>query len=173
MPWNPVWINSSKLAVVWQDQLKGSTRYFFTGRSQIRVLDTSAPGHNLLASSDVLLKGGGHLGFMQAAGVGAGGSPIAVATVRVTSIGRSGTATMLLAAVSPTGAVIKTFATVTRGDRGLQRKALYRALQAVAPTQPAAQLASARPSAGPMMARRPLAHDLTPLARHDDLAASS
>jgi hypothetical protein len=121
MPWNPVWISSSKLALVWQDQLKGSAVYFFTGRSQIRVLDTSAPGNNLLASH-VLLKGGGHLGFIQAAGVGADGSPINVATLRVTSIGGSGTATMLLAHVSPGGTVIKTFATFTKSYKGLQQE---------------------------------------------------
>ena len=86
------------------------------------MLNTSAPGHNLLASSDVLLKGGGHLGFIQAAGVGADGSPINVATVRVTSIGGSGTATMLLAEVSPSGTVIKTFVTFTKSYTGLQEE---------------------------------------------------
>jgi hypothetical protein len=122
MPWDPVWISSTKLAFVWQDHLRGSAIYFFTGRSQVRVLDTSAPGHNLLASSDVLLKGGGPLGFIQAAGVGADGSPIDVATFRVTSIGGSGTATMLLAQVSPSGTVIKTFETVTESYYGLKQE---------------------------------------------------
>jgi hypothetical protein len=77
-PWSLVRIGASKLAFVWQDQLKGSAAYFFTGRSQIRVLDTSAPGHDLLASR-VLLQGGGKLGFIQSAGVGPDGSPINVA----------------------------------------------------------------------------------------------
>ncbi len=121
MPWSPVWISSTKLAFVWQDQLKGSATYFFSGRSQLRVLDTSVPGQKLLASH-VVLKGGGHLGFIQSAGVGADGSPINVATFRVTSIGGSGTATMLLAQVSPSRTVTKTFETVTKSYKGLQQE---------------------------------------------------
>lgn len=115
------WIGKSQLAFVWQDQLKGSGNYFFTGRSQIRVLDTSASGHDLLASR-VLLQGGGKLGFIQSAAVGPDGSPIDVATFRVTSIGGSGTATMLLAQVSPSGAVTKTLATYTRSYSGLPQE---------------------------------------------------
>ena len=120
-PWSLVWIGGSKLAFVWQDQLKGSNAYFFTGRSQIRVLDTSAPGHDLLASH-VLLKGGGKLGFIQSAGVGPDGSPINVAAFRVTSIGGKGTATVLLAQVSPNGTVTKTFVTYTRPYNGLEQE---------------------------------------------------
>jgi hypothetical protein len=121
MPWDPVWIGGSKLAFVWQDQLKGSAVYFFTGRSQIRVLDTSAPGHDLLASH-VLLKGGGKLGFIQSAGVGPDGSPINVAAFQVTSVGGKGTATVLLAQVSPNGTVTKTFVTYTKSYNGLQQE---------------------------------------------------
>ncbi len=120
-PWSPVWISGSKVAFVWQDQLKGSDAYFFTGRSQIRVLDTSAPGHDLLASG-VLLKGGGKLGFIQSAGVGPDGSPINVAAFRVTSIGGKGTATVLLAQVTPDGTVTKTFVTYTKRYNGLQQE---------------------------------------------------
>jgi hypothetical protein len=115
------WISKNQLAFVWQDQLRGSATYFFTGRSQIRVLDTSAPGHDLLASR-VLLTGGSNMGFIQSAEVGANGSPINVATFRVTSIGGSGTATMLLAQVSPSGAVNKAFATYTRTYSGLPQE---------------------------------------------------
>jgi len=115
------WISKSQLAFVWQDQLQGSATYFFTGRSQIRVLDTSASGHDLLASR-VLLTAGGKLGFIQSASVGPDGSPIDVATFRVTSIGASGTATMLLAQVSPNGTVDKTFATYTRSYSGLPQE---------------------------------------------------
>jgi len=115
------WISNSQLAFVWQDQLQGSATYFFTGRSQIRVLDTSASGHDLLASR-VLLTAGGKLGFIQSASVGPDGSPIDVATFRVTSIGASGTATMLLAQVSPNGTVDKTFATYTRSYSGLPQE---------------------------------------------------
>lgn len=121
LPFSLDWISQSQLAFTWQDHLKGSATYFFTGRSQIRVLDTSAPGHDLLASR-VLLNGGGKLGFIQSASVGRDGSPIYVATFRVTSIGGSGTATMLLAQVSPSGAVKKTFAAYTRTYSGLQQE---------------------------------------------------
>jgi hypothetical protein len=121
LPFSLDWISKSQLAFTWQDQLKGSATYFFTGRSQIRVLDTSAPGHDLLASR-VLLKGGGKLGFIQSASVGRDGSPINVATFRVTSIGGSGTASMRLAQVSPSGAVTKTFAAYTRTYSGLRQE---------------------------------------------------
>lgn len=121
LPTNLNWISKSQLAFVWQDQLRGSATYFFTGRSQIRVLDTSASGHDLL-SSRVLLTGGSKLGFIQSAEVGPNGSPINVATFRVTSIGGSGTATMLLAQVSPNGAVNETFATYTRSYSGLPQE---------------------------------------------------
>jgi hypothetical protein len=73
LPWDPAWISQSNLAFVWQDKLRGSEAVFVTGRSQIRVLDTTAPGKNLLASS-VLMSGGGQLGFIQTASVGPGGS---------------------------------------------------------------------------------------------------
>ena len=121
LPFDPVWISQTKLAFVWQDKLRGSGDYFFTGRSQIRVLDTSASGNSLLASS-VLLSGGGQLGFIQSGGVGPGGSPINVATFRVTSIGGTGQATMLLAQVSAAGTVTKTFETYTKSYSGLQQE---------------------------------------------------
>jgi hypothetical protein len=121
LPFSLDWISKSQLAFVWQDQLKGSATYFFTGRSQIRVLDTSAPGHDLLASR-VLLNGGGKLGFIQSASIGPDGSAINVATFRVTSIGGSGTARMLLAQVSPSGAVNKTFAAYTKTYSGLPQE---------------------------------------------------
>ena len=121
LPFSLDWISKNQLAFTWQDQLKGSATYFFTGRSQIRVLDTSAPGRDLLASR-VLLNGGGKLGFIQSASVGPDGSPINVATFRVTSIGGSGTASMLLAQVSPSRAVNKTFAAYTRTYSGLPQE---------------------------------------------------
>jgi hypothetical protein len=121
LPQDLNWISKSELAFVWQDRLRGSANYFFTGRSQIRVLDTAAPGHDLLASR-VLLTGGGKLGFIQTAAVGPDGSPISVATFRVTSVGGSGRATMLLAQVAPNGAVDKTFVTYTRSYSGLPQE---------------------------------------------------
>ncbi len=121
MATSPDWISSSQLAFVWQDQLHGSANYFLTGDSQIRVLDTSAPGTDLLASR-LLLNGGGKLGFIQTASVGPSGFPITVATFRVTSIGASGTATMLLAQVSPSGTVEKTFARYIRSYSGFPQE---------------------------------------------------
>jgi hypothetical protein len=120
---DPAWISQSQLAFLWQDKLRGSETVFFTGRSQIRVLDTTAPGSNLLASR-VLMSGGGRLGFIQTAGVGPGGSPITVATFRVTSLGGTGRARMLLAHVSPAGTVTKTFETYSRSYKGLQQEYL-------------------------------------------------
>jgi hypothetical protein len=120
-PMDPNWISKSRLAFVWQDHLTGSGDYFYTGRSQIRVLDTSAPGQDLLASR-VLLTGGGKLGFIQTAAVGPGGTPITVATFRVTSVGGRGTATMLLAQVAPNGTVAKTFVTYTSSYSGLPQE---------------------------------------------------
>jgi hypothetical protein len=68
------------------------------------------------------MTGGGQLGYIQSADVGPAGSPIDVATVRSTSIGGSGTATMLLAQVSPTGSITKTFETYTRSYSGLEQE---------------------------------------------------
>jgi hypothetical protein len=117
---NPSWISQTKVAFVWQDKLRGSTAYF-TGRSQVRVLDVSAPGHNVLASN-VLLTGGGQLGYIQSADLGPAGAPIDVATVRASSIGGTGTATMLLAQVSPSGSITKTFETYTKSYSGVDQE---------------------------------------------------
>jgi hypothetical protein len=107
LPWNPAWTSGSRqLTFLWQDQLKG-TVFFFTGRSQVRVLDTSAPGRNLLASS-VIATGGGKLGFIQAALAGPGNSPVIAAAFRdVPSTGASGTALLKLVSLSPAGTVSK------------------------------------------------------------------
>ncbi len=66
-----------------------------------------------MLASRVLLTRGGKLGFIQTAAIGPDGAPITVGTFRVSSVGGSGTATMLLAQVAPTGAVEKTFVTCT------------------------------------------------------------
>jgi hypothetical protein len=135
---DPNWISKSQLAFVWQDHLTGSGNYFFTGRSQIRVLDTLAPGQNLLRSH-VLLTGGGKLGFIQTAAVGPGGSPITVATFRVTSVGGRGTATMLLAQVAPDGTVTKTFVTYTSSYSGLPQEGAVTTPCRVVGTDPTGQ----------------------------------
>jgi hypothetical protein len=110
LPLNPVWTSGSRqLTFLWQDHLKG-TGEFYTGRSQVRVLDTAAPGRNLL-SSRVIATGGGALGFIQAALAGPDDSPVIAATFRdVPSSGASGTAIVQLAGLSPAGTVTKVFA---------------------------------------------------------------
>lgn len=112
LPFSPVWTGANQLTFVWQDHLRG-TQWFYDGRSQIRALDTSAPGQNLL-SSRVLVTGGGRLGFIQSALAGPGDSPIMAATFRVSpSGGTSGTARLQLAELSANGAVRKVFAKPT------------------------------------------------------------
>jgi hypothetical protein len=110
VPWDPAWTGGGRyLTFVWQDQITG-TQWFFTGRSQVRRLDTAAPGRNLLASQ-VLVTGGGPLGYIQAASAGPAGAPIIAAVFRVPSTGTSGTAHMRLVALSAaTGAVTRVFA---------------------------------------------------------------
>lgn len=107
-PWSPVWTGGGLLTFVWQDHFRGG-QWFNTGGSQIRVLDTSAPGRDLLASR-VIMQGGGSLGFIQSAAYGPGGSPVFAATYRVTSVGGSGTATVRLAELSAKGTPVKVFA---------------------------------------------------------------
>jgi hypothetical protein len=110
LPLNPVWTSGSRqLTFLWQDHLKG-TGEFYTGRSQVRVLDTAAPGRNLL-SSRVIATGGGRLGFIQAALAGPLDSPVIAATFRdIPASGASGTAIVQLAGLSPGGTVTKIFA---------------------------------------------------------------
>ena len=110
VPWNPAWTGGGRyLTFVWQDQITG-TQWFFTGRSQVRRLDTAAPGRNLLASQ-VLVAGGGPVGYIQAASAGPGDAPIIAALFQVPPTGTSGTAHMRLVALSAaTGAVTQVFA---------------------------------------------------------------
>jgi hypothetical protein len=110
VPWNPAWTGGSRyLTFVWQDQITG-TQWFFTGRSQVRRLDSAAPGRNLLASQ-VLVTGGGPVGYIQAASAGPADAPIIAAVFHVPSTGTSGTAHMRLVALSAaTGAVTQVFA---------------------------------------------------------------
>jgi hypothetical protein len=117
VPWNPAWTGGGRyLTFVWQDQLTG-TQWFFTGRSQVRRLDTAAPGRNLLASQ-VLVTGGGPVGFIQAASAGPAGAPIIAAVFQVPT-GTSGTAHMRLVALSAaTGAVTQVFGGYAAGYAG-------------------------------------------------------
>jgi hypothetical protein len=118
VPWNPAWTGGGRyLTFVWQDQITG-TQWFFTGRSQVRRLDTAAPGRNLLASQ-VLVTGGGPVGYIQAASAGPGDAPIIAAVFQVPPTGTSGTAHMRLVALSAaTGAVTQVFARYAAGYTG-------------------------------------------------------
>jgi hypothetical protein len=111
LAFNPVWTNGSRqLTFVWQDRLQGNPGVFYTGRSQVRVLDTAAAGHSLLAAR-AIATGGGQLGFIQSALAGPGDSPVIAATFRnVPGTGASGTAIVALTGLSPAGAVTRVFA---------------------------------------------------------------
>ncbi|MGH3157935.1 MAG: hypothetical protein ACRDNF_15355, partial [Streptosporangiaceae bacterium] len=110
VPWDPAWTGGGRyLTFVWQDHLTG-TVWFSTGRSQVRRLDTTAPGRSLLASQ-VLVTGGGQTGFIQSASAGPAGSPIIAALFQVPNVGGSGTARLRLVALSPaTGSITRVFA---------------------------------------------------------------
>ncbi len=118
VPWNPAWTGGSRyLTFVWQDQLTG-TQWFFAGRSQVRRLDTATPARNLLASQ-VLVTGGGPVGYIQAASAGPADAPIIAAVFQVPPTGTSGTAHMRLVALSAaTGAVTQVFARHAAGYAG-------------------------------------------------------
>jgi hypothetical protein len=124
VPWDPAWTGGSRyLTFVWQDHLAGTT-WFSTGRSQVRRLDTAAPGRNLLASQ-VLVTGGGPVGFIQSASAGPADSPIIAALYQVPSTGGSGTARLRLVALSPaTGAITHVFASYTAGYAGQRQEGM-------------------------------------------------
>jgi hypothetical protein len=124
VPWDPAWTGGSRyLTFVWQDHLAG-TIWFSTGRSQVRRLDTAAPGRNLLASQ-VLVTGGGPVGFIQAASAGPAESPIIAAVFQVPSTGARGTARLRLVALSPaTGAITQVFASHTAGYAGQRQEGI-------------------------------------------------
>jgi hypothetical protein len=100
--WNPQWTSSSDLTFVWQDRLTG-TPDWFTGASQVRVLDTSKPGRDLLNSA-VIATGGGSTGFIQSAAYGPLDAPVVGATYRdEPAAGGSGHATLRLVGLTPAG----------------------------------------------------------------------
>jgi hypothetical protein len=111
LPWDPVWTGSHQVSFLWQDHIRGPVTNF-TARTQVRVLDTSASGSDLLVSR-VLATGGGRLGFIQTALAAPGGGPIIASAYRnVPATGVNGTATVRLVALSArTGKVIRVFLT--------------------------------------------------------------
>ena len=123
LPWDPAWTGGSEqLSFLWQDHIRGSV-INFTARTQVRVLDTAAPGRNVL-SARVLAAGGGKLGFIQTAFAAPRRGPIIASAFRNSpAAGRSGTATVRLVALSArTGQVIKVLAARTVRYRGLRQQ---------------------------------------------------
>jgi hypothetical protein len=100
--WSPVWTGPGQLTFVWQHNLQGNAAYFYLGKSEVRVLDTSAPGHNFLLGSKVIATETGRLSLIQSVGAGPADSPLDAAVIRVTSIGGSGTETLQLDELSGT-----------------------------------------------------------------------
>jgi hypothetical protein len=122
LPWDPAWTGSEQLSFLWQDHIRGPATNF-TARTQVRVLDTAAPGRNVL-SARVLAAGGGKLGFIQTAFAAPRRGPIIASAFRNSpAAGRSGTATVRLVALSArTGQVIKVLAARTVRYRGLRQQ---------------------------------------------------
>jgi hypothetical protein len=109
--WDPVWTSKTDVVFLWQDHLEG-TVFDYTGRTQVRLLNTAAGGHDLL-STRVLATASRKLGFIASAFAAPRGGPIIASAYRnVPTLGAHGTATVRLVAISPvTGKVIKVFAT--------------------------------------------------------------
>ncbi len=122
LPWDPAWTGARQLSFLWQDHIRGPVSNF-TARTQVRVLDTAAPGRDLLAAR-VLATGGGRLGFIQTAFASPGGGPVIASVYRnVPATGTNGTATVRLVALSTqTGKVISVFAARTVPYHGLAQQ---------------------------------------------------
>jgi hypothetical protein len=115
--WSPVWTGPAELTFVWQDHLYGNAQYFYLGNSEIRALDTSAPGNNFLRST-VIAKETGKLSLIQSAGAGQADSPLAAAVTSVTSVGGTGTEILRLEELSATGSVTKILTSSTTSYSG-------------------------------------------------------
>jgi hypothetical protein len=123
LPWDPAWASGGRrLTFLWWDHLKGPVTNF-TARTQVRELDTSAPGRNLMASR-VIATGGGSLGFIQTAIGAPGGHEILASAYRnIPAAGQSGAATVRLVALSAsTGRVLRVLSSRTVHYRGLSQQ---------------------------------------------------
>jgi hypothetical protein len=147
LAWSPVWTSDHQLTFVWQDHLRGSAEYFYVGRSQVRVLDTSAPGHNLLAAR-VLATEGGKFSLIQSLGAGSGDSPVVVAAIHVTSLGGHGTQTRQLAELSPSGSIMKVVAGNSVSYSSLEQEGLLSASCQVFATTPDGAMLAENPDFG-------------------------
>jgi hypothetical protein len=157
--WTPVWSSNRQLTFVWQDHLHGSARYFYVGRSEVRVLDTSAAGHSLLSSTVLPTEGAG-LTLFQSLGAGSADSPVVVAVIAVTSLGGHGTEDRQLMEMSASGSVMKIVSTNSVKYSGLEQEGLLSAqCQVFAETPDGAMLAD-NPNFGMIVDGKftPLAH---------------
>ena len=95
---DPAWTDNHHLAFLWQDRLTGPISHF-TGRTQVRQLDTTGSGTDLL-SSKVLITS--HVGFIQTAFATPHGGPI-LATIfnNKPATGTHGVATSRLVEFDP------------------------------------------------------------------------
>ncbi|HEY3905260.1 MAG TPA: hypothetical protein VGM14_15225 [Streptosporangiaceae bacterium] len=102
---DPAWTDNHHLAFLWQDRLTGPISNF-TGRTQVRQLDTTGSGTDLL-SSKVLITS--HVGFIQTAFATPHGGPI-LATIfnNKPATGTHGVATSRLVEFDPHHAAVLT-----------------------------------------------------------------
>ncbi len=112
----PVWVSETSLAFLWNDRLKvEKANSYYAARTQERLLDTSAPGHNVLSSRVLATASGPHGFLFDSAYLAHDPSQIIASVYRnVPFVGARGTAVVRLESISAaTGKVIKVFATRT------------------------------------------------------------
>lgn len=124
---SPVWTGADQLTFVWQDHLYGSAQYFYLGNSEVRVLNTSAPGRDFVTDSTVISFETGKNSLIQTAGAGPADSPLAVALINVTSVGGSGTELLQLDEVSAASSVGKVLVSESRSYQGEVQEGLISA----------------------------------------------
>ena len=110
-PSDPSWsADGRRLSFLWWDHITGAQGVYTSWDSQVRVLDATGPGGDLLASP-VIASGGGQLGLLMSAITAPDGKVIIVAAARnVPGPGRGGTAQLRLVALAPgTGRVIAVY----------------------------------------------------------------
>jgi hypothetical protein len=144
---SPVWTSDHQLTFVWQDHLRGSAVYFYLGRSQVRVLNTSTPGHSLLASKVVMTEGG-KFSLIQSLGAGSADSPVVVAVIHVTSLGGQGTETRQLVELSASASAGKVLVSTSHRYSGLQQEGLLSATCQVLGVTPAGAMLAESPHFG-------------------------
>jgi hypothetical protein len=122
----PSWsANGKTLSFLWLDHITTTAQGYETSwDSQVRLLDTAAPGGALLASR-VIATGGGQLGLFMSAITTPDGKSIIVAAARnVPGPGGSGTAHLRLVALAPrTGRVVAVYAAHQVRYRGVVQQA--------------------------------------------------